>query len=186
MLGRTIFAVFVGAWLVSAPASAEQITQFNIGNWNSGAYTHTETGEFSHCAATAHYQSGISLIFAINRDLTWALGLSDDRWKLTEGDSYPVQYWVDRGYVYDGTATAVAPNQVKVPLPGDDRLFYRFRRGRMLTVVAANQTMNFSLKDTSRMLAKLFECAKYWRRQNLKPDANPFEDDSPDNPFAAQ
>jgi len=187
---RSIVAACFGSVVLALPAAAEQISRMEIGNWNGGAYTHTETGEFSHCAASADYKSGITLVFSIHRDLTWAMGLANDNWKLTEGDSYTVRYQVDRGKIYEGTATAIAPNQVKVALPGDDRLFHRFRRGSRLTVVAANQTMQFSLKQTSRMLSSLFDCAKHWRANYSKPTTNPFGSSSgggdggaSDNPF---
>jgi hypothetical protein len=191
MWDRSIAAACFGSLLFVLPAGAEQISKIKIGNWNGGAYTHTQTGEFSHCAASADYKSGITLVFSINRDLTWALGLANDQWNLAEGDSYPVQYQVDRSKTYEGTATAIAPNQVKVPLPGDDRLFNRFRRGNMLTIVAANQTMHFSLKRTSRMLSSLFDCARHWRDRYTKPTDNPFgssgdsggSSGSSDNPF---
>ncbi len=184
---RSIAAACMGSLIFVLPASAEQISEITIGNWNGGAYTHTQTGEFSHCAASASYKSGITLVFSINRDMTWALGLANDNWKLTEGDTYPVEYRVDSSKAYEGTATAIAPNQVKVLLPGDDNLFNRFRRGNMLTVVAANQTMRFSLKQTSRMLSSLFNCARHWRERYSKPTDNPFGSSNgsggSDNPF---
>ncbi|WP_346906558.1 hypothetical protein [uncultured Roseibium sp.] len=186
----SIAAACMGSLLLALPAKAEQISELTIGNWNGGAYTHTQTGEFSHCAASANYKSGVTLVFAINRDLTWALGLANDSWKLTEGDTYPVQYRLDRGKTYEGTATAIAPNQVKIQLPGDDSLFNRFRRGNMLTIVAANQTMRFSLNQTSKMLSSLFNCAKHWRNRYSKPTDNPFGNSGSDggsdgggNPF---
>lgn len=182
---KRIALILFGSWLACAPAIAEQISEFNVGNWRGGGYTHTKTGDFSHCAASADYKNGVTLVFAIHRDLTWSLGLANDNWKLTEGDTYAVQYQIDRSSIYDGTATVIAPNQVKVPLPGDDALFGRFRRGRMLTIDAANQTMNFSLKHTSKMLGTLFECAQYWRHKYQKPKSNPLSGDSSSNPFAS-
>lgn len=197
MNGRMIAVAGLLGWLVSAPAWAEQISSFDIGNWNGGAYTHTQTGDFSHCAASAQYRSGITLVFSIDRQLTWAMGLANESWKLAEGDSYPVRYWVDRGSDFTGTATAITATQVKIPLPGDDRLFLRMRRGSVLTVRAANQTMKFSLKSTNQMLSTLFNCAKHWRDRDVgptpdnpfsddKPEGNPFSRDDSGNPFAAE
>lgn len=186
MMGRVTFVAGIASLLIATSAQAEQISTLKVGNWNGGAYTHTETGEFSHCAASASYKSGITLIFSIDRGLSWALGLSDDDWKLSEGDNYPVRYWVDRGGELTGTATAITTSQVKIPLPGDDRLFARVRRGKLLTVVASNKTMKFGLTSTNRMLSALFKCTKYWREQDLTPDENPFADEKDDaNPFSS-
>ncbi len=174
MRKRTLLVTCAVYWLLFQPAVAEQISHFEIGNWSGGGYTHTETGEFSHCAASADYENGITLVFSIDRHLSWAMGLFSEQWKMTEGDSYPVRYRIDRSGTHDGIATVVSPSQVKIPLPGDDRLFNRMRQGQLLTVEAAGQTMKFDLNKTGQMLATLFDCAKYWDRSYVKPSENPF------------
>lgn len=174
--------------LALVPARAERISNFKIGNWDGGAYTHSGSGAFSHCAASASYRSGTTLVFSIHKDLTWAFGLVNRNWKLKPGETYEVRYWIDRGRPFFGTAEVVAANQVKVPMPGNDRLFGAVRRGRLMTVDAANQTMQFALTSTNRMLSALFDCARYWRSRNLGSTRNPFSDGDPGgnsaNPFS--
>ncbi|WP_321344111.1 hypothetical protein [Breoghania sp.] len=189
MIGKPVLAGLVALGLAGFitlnSAQAEQISKFKIGNWEGGAYTHTQTGEFSHCAASASYRSGITLVFSIHRDLNWAFGLVNKNWKLEVGKTYPVRYWVDRGRDYSGTAEVISESQVKVPLPGDDRLFAAVRRGRQLTVLAANDEMKFTLTTTNRMLSRLFDCARSWRKRDLNTPSNPFSSGSDsDNPFS--
>ncbi|PTW63466.1 hypothetical protein C8N35_1011520 [Breoghania corrubedonensis] len=189
MIGKTIAAglVAIGLAGIFAPATAqaERVSHFKIGNWDGGAYTHSKTGAFSHCAASASYRSGTTLIFSIYTDLNWAFGLVNNTWKLTPGQTYPVRYWVDRGRDFVGKAEVVSEHQVKVPLPASDRLFAQVRRGRLLSVRAANDTMTFSLTSTNRMLSRLFECARYWRNRAPAAQSNPFSNDGgSSNPFS--
>lgn len=164
---RTSFFAGVAIALAVVPATAAQLSDFDfeIGNWGGSAYTHSETGKFSHCAASAEYKNGNALIFSIDRQLTWAFGIYNENWELTVDDTYPVHYRIDSGRELSGEATAVSPTQVKVPLPGDDSLFNRMRRGSRLTVTLRSQTMKFDLTSTSQMLAKLFNCVIEWRKR---------------------
>ncbi|MEI2386648.1 hypothetical protein [Breoghania sp. JC706] len=189
MIGKTIAAGLVALGLagILAPgaAQAERISHFKIGNWDGGAYTHSKTGAFSHCAASASYRSGTTLVFSVHADLNWAFGLVNNAWKLKTGESYPVRYWIDRSPDFVGTAEVISEHQVKVALPADDRLFARVRRGRLMTVRAANDTMKFSLTSTNRMLSRLFECARSWRDRDPAARTNPFSNgNQPSNPFS--
>ena len=56
-------------------AQADAIRNFNVGNWYAGAYTNDQTKAFSHCAASGHYNSGIFVIFSIDRSLNFKWGL---------------------------------------------------------------------------------------------------------------
>ena len=53
-------AVVSGAALFSTAASAAgPFDPFRHGNWKGGAYTSSSTGQFSHCAASVRYKSGV-------------------------------------------------------------------------------------------------------------------------------
>ena len=146
------------------PAAAARIEHFKVGNWDAGAYTHSKTGKFSHCAASAKYKNGNTLIFAIFRNRSWALGIANKEWTLKVGDTYPVRYRIDKGAELTGKAGAVANNQIKLPLPGDDSLFNRMRNGRLLTVSLGFKTTKFALTDTDAILTRLFKCVGEWRK----------------------
>ena len=167
-----------------AVADAKEVSTFKIGNWNGGVYTNDNTGVFSHCAASVGYKSGITLIFAVTRDLTWSMGLVNDKWNLQPDAKHPVTYWVDNGEVRNGTAEVLRSNHVRVRLPGDDNLFDRFRRGRTLEIRTSQQVFKFNLTSTSRMLQSLLQCARRERdRSPLPPTTQPRSD--PSNPFGS-
>lgn len=160
-----LFLAVAANLLTVLPATAARIEHFKkTGNWDGGAYTHSKTGKFSHCAASAKYRNGNILIFAIFKNRSWALGIANKEWTLKVGDTYPVRYRIDKGAELGGKARAVADNQIKLPLPGDDKLFNRMRRGSLLTVSLGFKTAKFDLADTDAILTRLFDCVGEWRK----------------------
>lgn len=47
-----------------------------VGNWQGGAYTDDNSGNFTHCAAGASYQSGIYFLVLVDAAGHWRLGFS--------------------------------------------------------------------------------------------------------------
>ena len=63
--------------MVANSASAEKISDLRAGAWKGGAYSNNNTGEFSHCAASARYKSGTSLLFSVTRSGKWSMAFAD-------------------------------------------------------------------------------------------------------------
>ncbi len=158
--------------LVSNSASAEKIAELKAGAWNGGAYSNNETGQFSHCAASARYKSGTTLLFSVTRTGKWSMGFANDAWSVTPGSTYDLAYRVDNGRIMRGVARARNGGVVQVFLPPKSKLFSHFRTGEMLHVAAANRVMKFNLTNTSKLLQKLVRCAAHYRKAER---ANPFE-----------
>ncbi len=161
-------------------AQAKPIKTFQIGAWKGTVQVSSKTGEFTHCTGSASYNSGIKLIFSINRDQKWGIGFAKDSWNLDAGQSYPVKYQVDRRNIWSGKAIAGSPTMAMIKLPGSSKLFAQMRRGRILKVAAGNDLLKFSLKSTNRLLKSLLKCSVDYRdvvasapQQNQKA-SNPF------------
>lgn len=178
--GLLALAIALGTISGAGTGSAAQIGKLRLGNWNGGAFTNDKTGAFSHCAASANYKSGVTLLFSITSDKSWSMGFSSPTWDLTPGSTYPVKFWVDDGRVLDGTAIAKTGKLAQVFLPANSTLFGAFRYGQMLRVAAEKQTLAFRLTDTSDMLTMLLRCANEY--QNRRGGSNPFGDSRPANP----
>jgi hypothetical protein len=163
--------------LAASAASAAEIAKIQVNNWRGGAFTNDKTGAFSHCAASANYKSGITLLFSVSADRTWSMGFSSPSWEFTPGTRYPVEYWVDEGQRLKGTALAKTPKLAQVFLPANDSLFAAFRQGQMLRVAAEKQTLVFRLTDTSELLTTLLKCAN--DHQNRRAVPNPFGSGTP-------
>ena len=169
-------ALFICA---STPAFSEKIQSLRVGNWKGGVYTSNKTGKFIHCSAGASYKSGVVLAFGVTASMQWWMQMLNPQWSLNPGSSYPVKFWVDKGRAYNAKAVAVTKQAVRIKLPPDDALFYRFRRGNMLKISAAQNVFPFRLTTTSKLLSRLLNCATRYRKMNV---ASTSSDSS--NPFA--
>src|SRR5512138_1982746 len=90
--------VVVVAALLAAVGSVEARGPYgtiNVGNWKGGAFTNDQSGEFSHCGATAMYQNGIVFVVMIDSKPSWSLGFAHDSWTLSTGKAFPIQLTFD-------------------------------------------------------------------------------------------
>lgn len=158
-------------------ADAKTMYKFRSGPWNASAHTNNKTGAFSHCAASAKYKSGITLVFSVNRNYKWKMSFAKPSWRLNSGNSYPIVYRVDRNRIFKSRATAINSKMAMTPLPGKN-LFNQMRRGRKLYVKTKKDTLGFSLNGSSKMLASLVRCVK---KNNVRA-TDPFGDAGSD-PF---
>lgn len=174
--------VWAGALIVLMSASALQakpIREFNVAGWDGGAYADDQTGAFSHCAISAHYQSGVFLLFMVDREYRWAMGFANPDWQLTPGETYDLTYSIDGRGTTRAKGIAINEIQVRVPLVASSRLFNRFRHGYRMKVFTAGRTMQFNLTGTSRALATVLDCTKRYEHYVAAlppsaPGANPF------------
>lgn len=162
--------------LVSNTAFSDTIRNFEVGHWYAGAFSRDGTNQFSHCAASATYRSGVTMLFSINKKYSWAIGFANPKWNLQPGSKFDLVFRIDNFSSLTGTAQAISPQQVSVALADNVELFSLFRRGHELRVFAAGQTFVFNLTDTGRVLPALLSCVSSY--VNPTPansvSANPF------------
>jgi hypothetical protein len=176
----TAVLAFIGGLRI---ASAELMYNFQVGTWSGGAYTKQNTRQFNHCAAAAHYNSGILMSFSVSRSFAWSMAFAHPSWRLTQGQTYDIAFTVDQMPPLRARAFAVGANLVEVPLADSTELFQRFRQGYQLRVAAAGQVLAFNLTGTSQLLPALLRCVQ----ANLEPGgtttvtANPFAAPAPTN-----
>lgn len=163
---------------MTSTASADLIYNFLVAGWTAGAYTKQNTKQFNHCGASATYNSGIMMTFAVTRTYHWSMGFAHRSWRLTPGQSYNIAFTVDRDAPIGGRAVAIGPSQVEVVLADSTQLFERFRQGQQLRVAAAGQVFAFNLTGTSQVLPALLRCVQ----ANLQPSGS---STVASNPFAA-
>jgi hypothetical protein len=149
------------------------LTTFSIGNWSAGAYSVPGSMAFDHCAASAEYKSGITLIFAVSRTFQWSMGMYNSAWQLSQDTSYQVTYAIDGSGPTIAKAVAIGPSQVEIPLAPNETLFQRFMRGNQLTINAASQNFLFDLTKTIELLPDLLSCVENYVGK-APPSNNPF------------
>ena len=169
---RLALALFLLAF-ASQISQAAQMRRFNVAGWYAGAYTNDATGEFSHCAGTATYGSGIGLTFSINRAFHWSMGLSSKVWRLQVGIRYPVAFTVDQLAPIRATAVAIASDMIAIQLTDSATLFQQFQKGYVLHIATPQRVFSFNLTRTSKLLPALLACAQN-RGQTYAASTNPF------------
>ena len=157
LLAKTclVFAAF------TAPSFAGSVESFKVGAWNGEAFVSDQDGSFLSCIATANYRNGISLSIQIDETYGWVLGFGSPHWNLTPGNSFTMQYRIDRSAWFSATATTATPKLVTMPMPYDPSMITRFRRGNKMQVYDGSYTYDFRLTGTSRVIARLSKCVDY-------------------------
>lgn len=176
-------ALFLGLAVLSSPApsGAAILESYNIRGWSIYAYSNDQNHEFTHCAMASTYKSGITLMFSLNRNGQWFMGLFNNSWNLTQGKRYNFDIRLDRAHGENWFGVANSPQLIEIPLANSESLFDRFRRSEILTINAANGTFSFFLTNSSEALQSMAGCADRHRRTVA---SNPFE--APQNPFETQ
>jgi hypothetical protein len=153
--------VVVIAALLAAVGSVEARGPYGtitVGNWKGGAFTNDQTGAFSHCGATAMYQSGIIFLVMIDGAPSWSLGFAHDSWSLSSGQSFPIALTFDGGPAVNVQGIALSNKLVRVPMPDHSSLITQFRRAKSMTAYAQGQLYQFSLDQTAQLLPTLANC----------------------------
>src|SRR3954453_17398697 len=130
----------------------------NVGNWRGGAYTNDKTGVFSHCAAGAVYDSGISFVVSIGEDSGWRLGFAHESWQLTTGEAFPLALTFDGQPAIHVQGMPLRAHLVNVQLPTNSSLISQFRKAKTMTAFAQGQLFQFNLNQTAQLLPALANC----------------------------
>jgi len=162
MKASVLVAVACAGYLACATgAKAEPLSfhAFRSGNWQATVHFNEKDQTFSHCAMNASYKSGTSVFFAIDRQMKWRIGFSNDSWNLIPKENYAISYVIDSFPVNTASARAYNKTLAIAELPATSQVFQQFRVGRMLVVRAGDALFNFALEGTSRALSNLLDCA---------------------------
>ncbi len=173
LLKKTVVAL--GLTLGAATATyAGTIEKYSVRDWDIFAYNDDSTKDFSHCAMAASYKNGVTLIFFIDKDKKWYMGLANSKWTLTPGSQYSFSVNLDGAVGSNWQGVAATTNTLRVPLPGSTTLFEQFSRSNLLTVTAPYGTFRFELSNSRAALDAVAACtARHIAAE--PPPANPFE-----------
>ncbi|WP_089177095.1 hypothetical protein [Bosea sp. AS-1] len=147
--------------LLSLPASAAgPFGKIVVGNWSGGTFTNDTTGAFSHCAVSARYKSGVTMLTSVTAQFSWLLGFSKPDWTLRTGETLKLRLVFDRSSTIDVVANIKSPTLLTIAMPAQSALIDAFRKGRYLELVANDARYTFALTSTGEMLPALVECVK--------------------------
>jgi S1-C subfamily serine protease len=154
-MARISFVLLVAAALITSNAfAAGPFGSIHVGNWNGGAFTDDKTGAFSHCAGVTTYASGVGVSVGQNTAGSWLIGFGHPSWRLTNGETFPIDLTFDGQAQLRLFGTAPTPNMVFAILPNIDQ----FRKSRLMVAVAKGQTFQFNLSSTAPLLQTIANC----------------------------
>ncbi len=137
----------------------------NTGNWIGGAFTNDQTGAFSHCAATAPYANGISLVVGHNVAGSWLLSFASPSFKFTNGESTAIDVLFDGQEQARLIATANAPNMLTAIMPPN--VTRVFQKASLMVATAGRTVQQFQLTSTAPLIAALATCVTEVKAKGL-------------------
>lgn len=158
--------VLAGMLLASPALAAGPFAKFSVGNWAGGAFTNNDTGQFSHCAVSASYKSGVTMHVSVNGNYGWNLGFSNRAWGLKPGSEVPLEMVFDRNDIVRITAKAVQAQLVVVTMPANSNIVRAFRGAEFLETGMLGARYTFRLTSTAEVMPALVDCVK--ANANLK------------------
>ncbi len=162
-------AFFVWGFLQLAIASmahaAGPFGSIHVGNWIGGAFSDDNTGAFSHCAATSSYASGVSLVVGQNASNAWLLSFASPAFRLTKGDTLPVDVTFDGQSQARLFATANSNIMATAILPPN--VARTFQKSSLMVAVAGGTPLQFNLTSTGPLLSVLATCVSKVKAEGL-------------------
>jgi S1-C subfamily serine protease len=165
MLRSFAVACIVNAIIASVALAAGPFGTIHVGLWKGGAYASDKTGAFSHCAAAATYNSGISVSVGKSADGSWTLGFISQTFRLSPGESFPVEVTFDGQAQARLYATAISSEFVVAIMPPN--VARDFRKATLMVGVAKGATYQFNLTSTGALLNALTNCVSRVKAEGL-------------------
>jgi S1-C subfamily serine protease len=181
---RRMLLVFclLQAAVVSIAQAAGPFGTIAVGTWKGGAYSDDNTGNFSHCAASSAYGSGVILIVGQNASNGWLLGFASPNFHLNKGATVPIDVTFDGQEQARLFATATTDNLATAILPPN--VARTFQKSSLMVAVSGRTTLQFNLGATGPLIAMLANCVSKVKEKGL--DAAAATDFSVPKPVAAK
>ena len=170
--------MFLGISMLGSAIQAAPIdgSYYTSGVWSGEAYTHNETGKWSHCTVYANYPNGYNLTFSLTDDYSLGVFLHNPDKPVFKGSGeFEVVTKVDNFNAMFGSVKPIDDHFAGIWFDDLDTAIWQFKKGRMLTVSSKLGIVKFGLNGTFRALDAAYSCArKYqnYRDANFKPSGN--------------
>jgi S1-C subfamily serine protease len=153
------------AAIISIANAAGPFGTINVGGWQGGAFSDDNTGNFSHCAASSTFGSGITLVVGQNASNAWLLGFASPDFHLKKGDTVPIDVTFDGQEQARLFATANSGIMATAILPPN--VARTFQKASLMVAVSGRTTMQFNLTSTGPLIAVLANCVSKVKEKGL-------------------
>ena len=153
---RLLVACVVNTLVASASLAAGPFGTVRVGEWTGGIYTSDQTGAFSHCAVSASYANGVSLLIGQEANSAWLIGFANSSFQFPKGDTLPIDILLDGQHQARLVGTAVSKDFVKATLPAS--VASNFRKSSFMAATARGTTFQFNLPQADQLMSVLTSC----------------------------
>jgi hypothetical protein len=162
---------------LSGQAVADLIpgSSFQRGNWYGDAYTYDD-GTFSHCAISADYQSGDSIILTVTSEANIGVGVVSPRLGMRPGGEYAISVRIDQRYFSQAIAEARDEQYFVFFLTDFAQALDAIRFGNTMFVQGNGFLGEYALTSTSVALEAARQCALHYldyRAPGTAPQSQP-------------
>ncbi|MBV9461517.1 MAG: trypsin-like peptidase domain-containing protein [Bradyrhizobium sp.] len=150
-------AVFVQLTITSIANAKGPFGNIHVGQWKGGAFTDDNTGAFSHCSASSIYGNDVILVVGQNAENSWLLGFASPTFRLTKGNTVPVDVTFDGQSQARLFATANSDIMATAVLPPN--IARTFQKSSLMVITTGNSSaLQFNLTSTAPLLATIANC----------------------------
>src|SRR5215831_12066648 len=165
MFKHFLVACAFQAAFASGAHAAGPFGTIRVGPWLGGAYSNDTSGAFSHCAASSNYASGVSLIVGQNSANSWLLGFASSSFRLTAGETVPIDVTFDGQSQAKLFATAQSNIMASAILPPN--IARTFQKASLMVAVTGSGALQFNLTSTGPLMTALSNCVSKVKAEGL-------------------
>ena len=194
----SLFVIAAINFFSNGAAHAASDGTFRISDWVGRAYLNKAEKQLDHCSAQLTNADKITIIYSLDRQYVWSLGISSPAWNFTKGASFQVTFGLGDRESLRTQATADEPQLVRVQLPDSLSVFKAFTNIIQVGFVAGGLTSHFDLTYSNQVLTALTKCVvRYgassqsraaiaaWLKSSVAPKSNTSDDASIHNEASA-
>lgn len=162
--GRISAMVVTVGLLISSTLAASEF-RFEFEHWY-GQSLYSENGRFESCTASLHNFNDQLLLVRFDRDFELSLGVFDDQWTTSLGDTTSATVWLDHNFFYAGHALAIPKDGYFIQLAQPHWRLNLMRNSQQMLIQIQNQSVLFELEGVDSALNSLIACVNHGRDQH--------------------
>ena len=144
--------------ILSGLPFAAAAQEYDAGGWQGWSHKNNATGGFVSCTVSARYDSGQSIVFAINANKAFVVALGNQAWKLKIGAFYPARLTIDGNDFGTTRLQAYDESKARIVVPYTADALNRFRKGYILRIETPERKIPYQLAGSGKALDWLRDC----------------------------
>ncbi len=161
-----VFASLLQMSAVGVVQAAGPFGSIKVGNWIGGAYSNDSTRAFSHCAASAPYANGMTLLVGQEATNGWLLGFANPAFRFKKDENLAIDVTFDGQAEARLFGTAISEVMVTTVLPTN--VARTFQKASLMVAVARGTPFQFNLAATGPLLAAITNCVTKVKAEGLE------------------